>query len=214
MKKESLGVESMGCIEFKKDCRVISLANEYPGYTGYEKYMILTDLPLKDLYSSYGKILNDFKPYMIETMRLYSPIFDYKRNENKHQKRRARNTVSLDTDEAGDKILPLLLAQDDNTSLADISDSSIGREVHNILETLTSTEKQRLIMWGIQGFSEEEIACHEGSSQQAVSKSLNNAIEKFKAAFDYESYLNTYLSKGRKKAINDDTRNYVIKGEE
>ncbi len=56
MEKESLGVESMICIDFKKDCRVISLANEYPGYTGYEKYMILADLPLKDLYSRYGKI--------------------------------------------------------------------------------------------------------------------------------------------------------------
>ena len=44
MKKEITIVDNALFAEFKKDCKVLSLAKEYPGYVGYEKYMILTDL--------------------------------------------------------------------------------------------------------------------------------------------------------------------------
>ena len=38
---------------FKKDCKVINLAYEYKGYTGKEKYAIITDLSEEELNLNY-----------------------------------------------------------------------------------------------------------------------------------------------------------------
>ena len=41
--------------EFKVECKVIKLGYEYPGYTGTEKYAIVTDL-------SYAQIMERYAP--------------------------------------------------------------------------------------------------------------------------------------------------------
>lgn len=98
MKKERTIVDNALFAEFKKDCKVLTLAKEYPGYVGYEKYMILTDLLKEDLIRKYGTLLNNYEPYIVASMQLYSPIADYEKNEDKFEKRHVRNTVSIEVD--------------------------------------------------------------------------------------------------------------------
>ena len=42
--------------QFKYDCKVINLSYEYPGYTGEEKWAIITDLTEEELSKKYEEI--------------------------------------------------------------------------------------------------------------------------------------------------------------
>ena len=44
--------------QFKCDCKVINLSYEYPGYTGDEKWVIITDLTEKELIEKYDEIIS------------------------------------------------------------------------------------------------------------------------------------------------------------
>lgn len=43
--------------QFKYECKVINLSYEYPGYTGKEKWAIITDLTEKELIEKYDEII-------------------------------------------------------------------------------------------------------------------------------------------------------------
>ena len=47
--------------QFKCDCKVINLSYEYPGYTGDEKWAIITDLTEKELIEKYHKQYDEIK---------------------------------------------------------------------------------------------------------------------------------------------------------
>ena len=46
--------------QFKYECKVINLSYEYPGYTGKEKWAIITDLTEKELIEKYDEIIRLF----------------------------------------------------------------------------------------------------------------------------------------------------------
>ena len=53
--------------QFKKDCKVINLKYEYPGYTGVEQWAIITDLSEDELCTKYAEQVDPFSPYIILT---------------------------------------------------------------------------------------------------------------------------------------------------
>ena len=196
MKKEITIVDNALFAEFKKDCKILSLAKEYPGYVGYEKYMILTDLTKDELNQKYSVLLNNYKPYMIGSSQLYSPIADYEKNEDKFEKRNARNTISICVDEDADNTFESLQVGDYLTELSEQQDADEKRRlIHTALGTLTDSQRRRLLMWAIDGMTEEEIAMREGSSQQAISKNLDKARKKIELIFSKGLYFGTPLSK-------------------
>lgn len=204
MKKEITIVDNALFAEFKKDCKVLSLAKEYPGYVGYEKYMILTDLTKDELNQKYSVLLNNYKPYMIGSSQLYSPIADYEKNEDKFEKRNARNTISICVDEDADNTFESLQVGDYLTELSEQQDADEKRRlIHTALGTLTDSQRRRLLMWAIDGMTEEEIAMREGSSQQAISKNLDKARKKIELIFSKGLYFGTPLSKEGEGIIDD-----------
>lgn len=48
--------------QFKKDCKVINLKYEYPGYTGVEQWAIITDLSEDELCTKYAEQVAPFSP--------------------------------------------------------------------------------------------------------------------------------------------------------
>lgn len=204
MKKEITIVDNALFAEFKKDCKVLSLAKEYPGYVGYEKYMILTDLTKDELNQKYSVLLNNYEPYIIGSSQLYSPIADYEKNEDKFEKRNARNTISICVDEDADNTFEPLQVGDYLTELSEQQDADEKRRlIHTALGTLTDSQRRRLLMWAIDGMTEEEIAMREGSSQQAISKNLDKARKKFELIFSKGLYFGTPLSKEDEGIIDD-----------
>ena len=204
MKKEITIVDNALFAEFKKDCKILSLAKEYPGYVGYEKYMILTDLTKDELNQKYSVLLNNYKPYMIGSSQLYSPIADYEKNEDKFEKRNARNTISICVDEDADNTFESLQVGDYLTELSEQQDADEKRRlIHTALGTLTDSQRRRLLMWAIDGMTEEERAMREGSSQQAISKNLDKARKKIELIFSKGLYFGTPLSKEDEGIIDD-----------
>ena len=204
MKKEITIVDNALFAEFKKDCKVLSLAKEYPGYVGYEKYMILTDLTKDELNQKYSVLLKNYEPYIIGSSQLYSPIADYEKNEDKFEKRNARNTISICVDEDADNTFESLQVGDYLTELSEQQDADEKRRlIHTALGTLTDSQRRRLLMWAINGMTEEEIAMREGSSQQAISKNLDKARKKIELIISKGLYFGTPLSKEDEGIIDD-----------
>ena len=68
---------------FKDDCKVINLTAEYDGYTGTEKYALVTALSLDDLEARYSKEIQRYKPFLILTPEMGEAIREYHRNNEK-----------------------------------------------------------------------------------------------------------------------------------
>ena len=48
--------------DFYQECEVIKLESEYDGYTGEERYAIITDLSKSELHKRYSSQLKNLKP--------------------------------------------------------------------------------------------------------------------------------------------------------
>ena len=204
MKKEITIVENELYAEFKKECKVLSLAKEYPGYVGYEKYMILTDLSKEELVHMYSVLLKNYEPYVLGSMQLYSPIYDYKKNEDKFEKRNTRNTISIEVDSDDEQTFSSLQVEDDLLSSVIKSDNEeLNDHVWKALRKLPEVQRRRLIKWAIEGKTLLEIAKDEGVSKQMIGKSVQAAKENFNKHFGKRLTFGTPLSKEDEGIIDD-----------
>lgn len=73
--------------EFKVECKVIKLGYEYPGYTGIEKYAIVTDLSYAQIMGRYAPVAEHYCPFLLLSKAAGEVIADFKRNEDKFSKR-------------------------------------------------------------------------------------------------------------------------------
>lgn len=161
--------------QFKQECLVISVKDEYPDYTGAEKWIIITDLSDDELTSSYGSLLVDYSPYIKLSVRQGKPIIIFNRNEDKHRKRR-KLYESLLPDCDGEDELYSKLAQEDFVSQLEMSDY-----IRKLLELLpTEKQRRRIVLHYICGFTAVEIAEMENVSSQAVDKFLHAGIRYLK----------------------------------
>ena len=75
---------------FTNEYRIINLKYEYEGYTGTEKWAIITSLSEKELLEKYADILESHSPYILLTIEQGNAIDEYQRNEAKHRMRSLR----------------------------------------------------------------------------------------------------------------------------
>ena len=68
--------------QFKCDCKVINLSYEYPGYTGDEKWAIITDLTEKELIEKYDEIISSYRPFILLSSLFGSVRADYPKERN------------------------------------------------------------------------------------------------------------------------------------
>ena len=76
--------------QFVKDCILLSPEKEYPGYTGNEKYFIITDLLQCEFEKKYRVIIDSLKPYLLLNKSFLDARRIYRRNYNKHKMRAYR----------------------------------------------------------------------------------------------------------------------------
>ena len=48
---------------FAKDCKLINLKYEYNGYTGDERWAIITELSVKELWEKYHLVIERYSPF-------------------------------------------------------------------------------------------------------------------------------------------------------
>ena len=163
--------------QFKKDCKVINLKYEYPGYTGIDQWAIITDLSEDELCTKYAEQVAPFSPYIILTTSFGAVRDVYRRNEKKHQMRAIRSghafDFSEDTEEHHIEIVTNNL-EDDFLYMEEIE------ELRKAIQLLTPTQRERLIKYFFEGKSSREIAKEEGVNYSKIDKSIAAAIKNLK----------------------------------
>ena len=76
---------------FKADCKVIRLKYEYPGYTGTEKYAIISDLSYEQIVEKHAPVVKPYIPFLLLSKAAGEVIAEFKRNEDKFFKRMQRD---------------------------------------------------------------------------------------------------------------------------
>lgn len=76
---------------FKADCKVIRLKYEYPGYTGTEKYAIISDLSYEQIVEKHAHVVKPYIPFLLLSKAAGEVFAEFKRNEDKFFKRMQRD---------------------------------------------------------------------------------------------------------------------------
>ena len=170
---------------FKDECKVINLAAEYDGYTGAEKYALVTALSLDELEARYSKEIQRYKPFLILTPEMGEAIREYHRNNEKFAKREAREeSVFITCSEAEEAQIQALSVEDAQTILqAESDDVEESQRIYQLsskaLKTLTPLQREYLIRHFINGESIRAIAEQTGTRKNNVLKTYRRGLKKY-----------------------------------
>lgn len=162
---------------FIKDCNVINLAKEYEGYTGEEKYAIVTELSEEELNRRYKDELKKYSPFVILSQEMYAVILESNRNDEREHKRayRCHDAFAIDDERAP------LDANSDPAIIAE-SDNTYNHIIKEMMK-LPGRQGQRLYQHTVLGLSVDEIADAEGVTAASVYESLSRAKKAIQKVF-------------------------------
>ena len=163
--------------QFKYECKVINLCYEYPGYTGKEKWAIITDLTEEELSKKYEEIIYSYRPFIVLSSLFGGVRADFIRNEDKFSKRAKRSISVFDFSEETEEHHPEI-------ALNDLEEEAISNEtaeqVQAAIALLKPIQRERIIKCFFKGKSLIEIATEEGKSYSTVYESYQAALRKLK----------------------------------
>lgn len=163
-------------LQFAADCKVIELKYEYRGYTGKERYGLITALSERELCRKYGCLLDGYVPYIVLDLAFAEARDDFRRNEKKFEKRSERGHL-FGLDDAFDSHHPECAFPD---CLEQMIAGESHRELLEALEALTERQRRRIIAYYFDQMSLQEIARCEGTSAQSIHESISLALSKLK----------------------------------
>ena len=163
--------------QFKKDCKIINLNYEYPGYTGQEKWGIITKLTEKEIVRKYPQQILNFEPYIILSPSYGILLADYIRNENKYHMRSSRNNNGFDfSDHTEEHHLEI--------SSHTLEDEFIEKEeillIHDAISKLNPLQRERIIKYFFEKTNLRQIAIEECKAYATVYESYKTALKNLK----------------------------------
>ena len=172
--------------QFKYVCKVINLSYEYPGYTGKEKWAIITDLTEEELSEKYDEIISSYRPFILLSSLFGSVRADFIRNEDKFSKRAKRSISIFDFSE---EIEEHHLDVAANDLEVDAFSYESSEQVQAAIAQLKSIQRERLIKYFFEGKTLLQIAAEEGKSYSTVYESYQTALKKLKKYLKIHDYL-------------------------
>ena len=174
--------------QFKCDCKVINLSYEYPGYTGEEKWAIITDLTEEELIEKYEEIISSYRPFIVLSSMFGSVRADFIRNEDKFSKRAKRSISIFDFSEETEEHHPEIAANDLEEEAIS---NEMAEQVRDAIAQLKPIQREHLkslrvalIKYFFEGKSLLQIAAEEGKSYSTVYESYQAALKKLKKIFE------------------------------
>ena len=76
---------------FARDCKLMNLKYEYDGYTGTEKWAVITELTEEELWDKYPDIISRYTPFVLLSMAQGKVIIDDNRETHRCEMRDARH---------------------------------------------------------------------------------------------------------------------------
>ena len=179
---------------FARDCKLMNLKYEYDGYTGTEKWAIITELTEEELWDKYPDVIGRYIPFVLLSIAQGKVIIDDNRETHRCEMRDARHLDACCYEDD-------LFEQFHNEAFLDFVDPFELREAEEIaerkeLQRLREIEKVRIVLsmmkpaqerrlhkFVIEGKSCREIAAEEGTYHSSVSKSIEAAKKSFKKIY-------------------------------
>ena len=158
--------------EFNEDCKIIDLQNEYRGFTGKERFAIVTRLNEAELMNKYKDIVKEYVPFLLLTTEQGKVIDDYSKAEVAYRRLVKRRHSKYSIDDGEFEVHHPELATEVN-----VLEQTEKEELHNCLEQLNEVHRSRVIKYFFYGMSLTEIANEEDVSRQAVAQSIQVAIK-------------------------------------
>lgn len=163
---------------------VISLKTEYPGYEGFEKYAVFSDLGKEELERKYATELVPYAPYVLLTEAEGEAFSDFNRNENKFHTRQHDNMDAYGYEEGVFESFHSELVQD---NLFEVVSGHLDKErLEAALAKLSEAQKRRIEMYYLEGYTAPEIAVIEGVRVYAVQKSIQAGLKILKRVLGEE----------------------------
>ncbi len=163
---------------FARDCKLINLRYEYTGYTGKEKWAIVTELKKTELLSKYPNVITRYLPFVLLSVAQGEVITEYKNNEARERMRQLRYGCYFDINDAD------FDEHHAETAVDSVEDyiCSMEERQHLLMamSNLSETQKRRVIKYYLYDKSLAEIADEEGIDFTSVRESVNSAIKKIK----------------------------------
>lgn len=174
---------------FRSECKIINLKYEYEGYTGKEKWAIVSELSEKELFEKYPNTISRYVPFILLSVEQGKIIDDYNRNEDKFDKRRKNKESSFGFDEETDNIhseiaVPSFIKQQELDEYYESREEQKMQLLMTAIASLTEKQHKYLFMRYVDGKSVKEIAAEEGVSHQAIDKHISSAKKKFEKVFE------------------------------
>lgn len=161
--------------QFKDECKIIDLKYEYSGYTGTERYAVITKLTEKEILEKYPEQIEPYIPFMVLSPSFGKVRDTYRRNEKKHQARAAR---SVDAFSYNDEVIAAFHPELAGRTLE--QEYARARFLLDIVQTLDEKQRRRVILYFFDGFTEREIAEMDGCSSAAIHYSIKLALKNLK----------------------------------
>lgn len=159
--------------QFNTECEVINLKYEYLGYTGTERFAIVSSLSEMELRDKYSTLISAYEPFIILFTDYQEVRSKYNRNEHKHSVR-LKCGSNFDIEDDFEEHHPEVCTPDFTQALFHES----NQRLRNALMKLKSKQRERLLKMYYEGYSNDEIAMQEGVSASAISQSISGALKK------------------------------------
>lgn len=172
---------------FAQDCKLINLRYEYSGFTGTEKWAIITELSEEALWDKYPDVISRYTPFILLSMAQGEVISESHRNNDKYEKR-SKRTIDVYgyEDDIFEQFHPKSIApfidpfdkaeeeqiEEEKEKLRQLELS----KVRQALSMLQPVQRERLLKSVLLGISSRKIAKEEGINYSSVDKSIAAAI--------------------------------------
>ena len=164
--------------DFKAHCKIIKLGYEYPGYTGIEKYAIVTDLSHAQIMERYAPVAEHYCPFLLLSKAAGEVIADFKRNEDKFSKRMQKDDCYGFEDGTTERHNIECCVPDFTEAL--FQDHFPQRLVDEAFALLTPIQQSRVKQHIFRKMSFARIAALEGKAKNTIQESYDAAIKKMK----------------------------------
>lgn len=159
-----------GYDEFKKHCNFELCTKRYSGWTGSEKYIVITDDEEKSLLETFPEIMKALSPYVIVGRYFAKMNDDMRYNDS----RSAVSTFSIDQIEDYENLSDEFIA-------SDFSEYLCNKEaVSQAMLCLTEIQRSRVQRFFYADKTLKEIALEDGVGTQSIFDSISLALEKMK----------------------------------
>lgn len=180
---------------FASECKLINLRYEYSGYTGKERWAIITELSEDELFCKYPDVVKRYLPFVLMSIEQGEVIYEAKRNDDKYSKRSKRtlDAYGYDDDISEQFHKELIVPYIDPIEAEEMERLEEEKrkqrlleikKVRTVLAMMKPIQMERLLKHKIEGKSVREIAREEGTHHSSVTKSINAAIKSFKKLYE------------------------------